>query len=59
MIKFEGDMNHIQDSRLGNWKNAVVIYFNMKNMRECKFGEKMIISILDVEQLDIFVCSSG
>lgn len=46
MIEFEGDAHNIQDIRVGNQKHAVVISFTRDNIRKCKFGEKIIISVL-------------
>lgn len=39
----------VQDISLGNWQNNIVIYFNSKNFRKCRFGEEIIIFILDIE----------
>lgn len=54
MIEFEGDTNDTPNTILGNWQNDVDIYFNSENFS--KFGEEIITSILDVEQLAVYIC---
>lgn len=54
MIEFKGDTNDTPNTILGNWQNDVAIYFNSENFS--KFGEEIITSILDVEQLAVYIC---
>lgn len=54
MIEFKGDTNDTPNTILGNWQNDVDIYFNSENFS--KFGEEIITSILDVEQLAVYIC---
>ena len=54
MIEFKGDTNDTPNTILGNWQHDVAIYFNSENVS--KFGEEIIISILDVEQLAVYIC---
>lgn len=54
MIEFKGDTDDTPNTILGNWQNDVAIYFNSENFS--KFGEEIITSILDVEQLAVYIC---
>lgn len=54
MIEFKGDTNDTPNTILGNWQNDVAVYFNSENFS--KFGEEIITSILDVEQLAVYIC---
>lgn len=54
MIEFKGNTNDTPNTILGNWQNDVDIYFNSENFS--KFGEEIITSILDVEQLAVYIC---